>query len=480
MKKIWVQLGIVVLLGSCASAPKIRDVEPGIDLPETWQVPAGATAEIDSSWWQEFGDAQLSEILDVALKQNIDLNIAASRLQIAAAQAKIAGAPLYPQANISFNSRKNKQNFIGFPIPGSNSGVLSTTTNSFGVAMNVSWELDLWGRLRADNAAAVAQLQASQADFIAARLSLTAQVCKTWFAAITAKQQMALSQATVENWQVANEHVQRRYESGLVTSLDYRLSLANFARAKANQRASRSQYEGTLRQLEVLLKRYPSASLGLTEDLPVVSQTIPAGLPADLLVRRPDLAAAERRLAASQSSISSAKRALLPQISLTGSSGTTSKALSDLLSGDFSVWSIAGGLLQPIFQGGKLRANVELAKQQANIATAEYQRAALTAFAEVENALANETHLSESQIAMEEATRQASAARELAETQYARGLVAFVTMLEAQRSAYDNQRQLLEVRRQRLDVRVDLYLALGGGFTLNKKSTTTQTQELHP
>jgi NodT family efflux transporter outer membrane factor (OMF) lipoprotein len=460
---------LTILLVSCASAPPKRDLDTGVTLPVRQQA-SQTVAEIDSAWWMEFVDSQLNQILGEAFAKNYDLTIAAANLQAAAAQARIAGAPLYPQANLSFNGLRAKQNFIGFPLPGAGGAVVSTTTNSFGVAMNVSWELDLWGRLRADKAGALAQLQASHADFIGARLSLAAQVSKTWFAAIEAKRQMELSQATVDNWRLSHERVQRRYESGLTSSLDLRLSQANLSIAEANLSASKSQYENVLRQLETLVRRYPSASMDLSPGLPEVSQEVPAGLPADLVSRRPDLAAAERRVAAAYAGVSSAKRALLPQISLTGSGGTSSNELGDLLNGDFSVWSIAGSLLQPIFQGGRLRANVDLAKTQGEIALTQYQQAALNAFAEVENALANEQYLNGSQIALEEATSQALAARDLAEAQYNRGLINFVTMLETQRSAYDNERQLLTVRRQRLDARIDLYLALGGGFTLNRNS----------
>ena len=192
-----------------------------------------------------------------------------------------------------------------------------------------------------------------------------------------------------------------------------------------------------MRQLETLVRRYPAANMELSLDLPEISNEIPVGLPADLVNRRPDLAAAERRLAAAYAGVSSAKSALLPQISLTGSGGTSSNELSDLLDGDFSVWSIAGRLLQPIFQGGRLRANVDFSKSQAEIALAQYHLAVLNAFAEVENAIANERYLVERQAALGEAARQALAARDLAEAQYNRGLIKFVTMLEAQRSAHN-------------------------------------------
>jgi outer membrane protein TolC len=224
---------LTILLVSCASAPPKRDLDTGVTLPVRQQA-SQTVAEIDSAWWMEFVDSQLNQILGEAFAKNYDLTIAAANLQAAAAQARIAGAPLYPQANLSFNGLRAKQNFIGFPLPGAGGAVVSTTTNSFGVAMNVSWELDLWGRLRADKAGALAQLQASHADFIGARLSLAAQVSKTWFAAIEAKRQMELSQATVDNWRLSHERVQRRYESGLTTAWisvpDFRRSHKKFRR----------------------------------------------------------------------------------------------------------------------------------------------------------------------------------------------------------------------------------------------------------
>ena len=459
-----------ILAFSCASAPPKKDIQTGVDLPQTWKLDLQTETAIDSAWWNEFNDPKLNEILVQAFGQNFNLAIAAANLQTAAAQARIAGAPLFPQVDLSTNGARTKQNFIGLPIPGLEGGVLSSTVSSFGLAMNLSWELDLWGRLSADKSAAVAQVQASRADFIGARLSLAAQISKTWFTAIEAKRQVALSQATVENWRAARAQVKRRYESGLTSSLDYRLSLSNFAIAEANLASSQSQYETTLRQLETLLRQYPSASIAVSPELPEISSDVPAGLPADLLNRRPDLAAAERRVAATHAGVSSAKRALLPRISLTGSGGTSSNELGDLLKGDFSVWRIAGNILQPLFQGGRLRANVKLAKSQADIALLNYQQTALNAFAEVENSLASERYLNQRQTALEEATHQALAARNLAETQYGRGLIDFITMLETQRSAFETERLLLTVRRQRLEARINLYLALGGGFSVKNQS----------
>ncbi|MCG8605163.1 efflux transporter outer membrane subunit [bacterium] len=458
---------ILLTLVACASAPKQTSIQSEIDIPRAWTDVQPISAKIDSAWWSEFNAVQLDTILNRAFAQNYDLRIAAARLQSAAAQAKIAGAPLYPQADLSLDGARRKQNFIGFPIPGQEGGVLSTTTSSYGVSLNLSWELDLWDRLGAEKAAAVSELQAAQADLVGARLSLTAQVAKIWFAAIEAKRQLELSEATVDSWQLSTEQVKRRYEGGLVSSLDYRLALSNLALAEANLSINRSRYQSILRQLEILLGEYPSADIVVTDDLPSPTMPVPMGLPADLISRRPDLAAAERRLAADNARIASARAQLYPRLSLTGSGGTASNELGDLLKGDFSIWGIVGNLTQPIFQGGRLRAGVELAKSTAEASLAQYANTALRAFGDVENALADEGHLDTRVAALSEATEQAVAARQLAETQYSRGLVDVITMLEAQRSAYNSESQLLLARRERLDARVDLYMALGGGFTVH-------------
>ena len=459
-------IGCALLL-SCSSVPPKVDIQSEIDVPEQWPEATESSAEVDSAWWNDFNDTGLDSIVRVALARNFDLSVAAARMRSAVAQAKIAGAPLFPQASFGLNGSRRKQNFIGFPIPGQNRQVLRTTTNSYGASLDVSWELDLWGRLRADKAAAVAALQASQADYIGARLSLAAQVAKTWFASIEAKRQAELAQATADNWRLSSEQVQRRYQAGLTTSLDVRLSRSNLALAETNLATSQSRYKSTLRQLEILLGEYPSARRSLADDLPGLANSVPAGLPANLISRRPDLAAAERRLAATHAQIASAKRTLYPRISLTGSTGRSSNQLGDLLSGDFSVWSIVGNLVQPIFQGGRLRANVDLARSSSDAALAEYAQSVLIAFSEVENALADQNFFRDRVSALAEATRQAVAARALAESEYGRGLSDFITMLDAQRSAFNSESQLLAARREQLTARVDLYVALGGGFRVH-------------
>jgi outer membrane protein TolC len=198
--------------------------------------------------------------------------------------------------------------------------------------------------------------------------------------------------------------------------------------------------------------------------LPQIVAPVPVGLPAELLARRPDLAAGERRLTAAELRIDEARRSLLPRISLTASGGRSSEALGDLLDGDYSVWNLVTNISQPLLQGGRLRAQVELASSHAEATRAEYAAVALRAFAEVEITLAREAALADQQIAMQAAVDEADAAERLADERYVRGLSDYIALLESQRRAFEARSQLLSIRRQRLDARIDLYVALGGGF----------------
>jgi NodT family efflux transporter outer membrane factor (OMF) lipoprotein len=468
---------LTLFLISCASAPRKQEISEAVAIPDEWSVSEMQSGGIDTLWWAEFNDPKLGSIINEALSVNHNLDIAATNVLAAASQAKIAGTPLLPQANLSFNTARRKQNFLGFPIPGSEGKVLSRTNDSYGVSLDLNWEVDLWGRLRADQKSAVLNMEAAKADFIGARLSLSAQVCKAWFTSVEAKGQVELSEAAFENRTVSTEQVRTRYESGLRSSLDYRLSLSNLAMTESTVNLRKAQYENSVRQLEILLGRYPSAELDLSDDIPSINLDVPAGIPADLISRRPDLVAAELSYMAANNGVKSAKAALYPQINLTNSNGTSTNEVSKLLNGDYSVWSIAGNILQPVFNRGRLRAGVDMAKYSANIAFAQYTQSVLNAFAEVETALANGKYLTERLGALERATEQSIAARTLAEEQYASGLIDFITMLETQRSAYDNESQLLTIRRECVDARIDLYLALGGGFNIEQENITNNSRE---
>ena len=468
MFKLVIFLLLSIILFSCSSSPPRQDLEMDVDMPNEWAAEVAQqrdSIDVKVDWWTEFADTNLNNFITEALNRNLNLSIAAANINAAAAQAISAGASLYPQADLQVNGARRKQNFIGLPIPGADKGeVLSTTTSTYGVSLNISWELDVWGRIRAEQSAAYSQFQASQADYIGTQVSIAAQVCKAFFAVVTTQKQLELAQATYDNWKLSTEQVNQRYLSGLSSSLEYRLSLSNLSLAEAALAANSAQLDITKRQLELLLKRYPSASIITRNDLPEVNSEVPPGIPANIIARRPDLVAAERRLASADQSLKSAERALYPRISLTASGGTSTADLKNLVNGDFGIWSLAGNLMQPIFQGGRLRANIDFNDAQTKLAMAEYEKSVLNALAEVENALTNEYYLAEREKALKKAAEQSLGARNLAEIQYSRGVSDFLTMLESTRSAFDTESRYINAKRERLNARIDLYLALGGGF----------------
>ncbi|MCP3964113.1 MAG: efflux transporter outer membrane subunit [bacterium] len=465
---------LVTMLLGCASAPPASEPEIDLEIPEAWSAEAGEAEEGDSrpepsgSWWTGFGMDELDTVLEEALENNYDLRAAAAAVDAAAAQARIVGADLKPQVGAGIDGGKRQQVFVGLPIPGTG-GVLQSTSSSWGASLNVSWEPDLWGRLRAGQAAAVADARAAEADYAGARLSLAGQAAKAWFAVIAAEKQVELARETAQSRRLSTDRIAARYRRGVAPPLDLRLARSNQAEAESALELRRRQLDGTRRQLEILLGRYPAGRVGSDPDrealdLPTIPDVVPAGLPAELVARRPDLLAAERRLEAAGFRVREARRAFYPRITLTGSAGSASNDIGDLLDSDFSVWSIAGSLLQPIFQGGRLRAAADLAESSREQALARYAQGVLRAFAEVESALAAEGLLAAEAAAQAAATEESKAAARLSGDRYVAGLGDYLPILESQRRAFLSESRLLTLRALLLTNRVDLHLALGGDF----------------
>ncbi|HUG44039.1 MAG TPA: TolC family protein [Acidobacteriota bacterium] len=470
--KIIFAIGLALMSASCFhSAPSI-DPPRHVDTPEKWAAPA-ASGAVEGRWWQEFGVSELDRLIVEALRENPDLHAAQARLQAAAMQAEIAGALLLPLIEGRAAGARQRQNFIGFPIPGAEERrVLSTTFTTYGVSINAQWEADLWGRLSDGEAAAVADLQSVDADLQGARQSLAAQVSKAWFAAAEARRQVAFTRSTLESFQRTSEIVRFRYEEGLASALDLRLARSSVASAEAILKDRERLFDHTVRQLEILLGRYPEAVLLVTPELPQLPAPPPAGVPAELVSRRPDVAAAERRLAASVSRARAARKDLYPRFSLTSLGGTSSQRLRDVLNPDFAVWNLIGNAVRPIFDGGRLRAQVKADEAVEAERLAVFASVVLNAFREVETALAAEELLQERERALGEATTHASASLRLSEERYRFGLEGIVSVLEAQRRALESESQLLAVRRFRLENRIDLHLALGGGFEAERSFPT--------
>jgi len=465
---------VVTLIG-CVSAPPVDVPQLAVGIPERWS--SQTTREehsVSPDWWNDFGDPTLSSVVEMALDRNFDLQVAAARLQMAAANARASAGALQPSLNLSYSGSRRKQNFVGFPIPGAEGRVLSTVFTNQGVSLDTTWEIDLWRRLRVDAQATLAELQSAGADLRGAQLSLAGQTTKAWLAIAEAQQQVLLSETTVESFRESSEQVQERYESGIRPALDLRLASLNLSNAQALLDQRRQQLDASKRQLDVLLGRYASGAMDAAIELPPVPPAVPSGLPADLIARRPDLVAAERQVAAAEArqSVAGGLSIWLPNISLTAGTGTATDALKTLLSGDFTIWSLVGNVVAPLWEGGALRARIAMAEANTAEMLANYANTALTAYAEVETALAADEFFADRVGHLETSVEQARAAERLAEERYFTGLDNYIPVLDSQRSAVQAEGDLIAARRLRLENRVDLYLALGGGFEQLDASVT--------
>ncbi len=464
---------------TAVSPPDASAVADVGEVPETWvggkSAPSATLAGRD--WVSSFGDAELESMVERALENNKDLKAAAARVEIAQANARIAGADLFPQAQGVFRGARQKRNFIGFPFgggggEGGESAVFSNLNNEFGLNVDLSWEIDLWGRIRAGQAAMISESEAVSADRAAAELSIAGQVAKGWFALQEAQEQSRLARLAQEAFRDTERAIQDRFEAGVANegqnlASQLRLAMVDVETATEVLERREDEVERLARRIELLMGKYPAAAVTSDRDLPRLPAPPPAGMPAVLLDRRPDLHAAERRLASADQRLVEAKRAMLPSISLTGGTGTTAEQIEDLLNNDFSIWSLAGSAVQPLLVGGRLRQGVKLKRAEVTRAAAEFEQTALTAFGEVENALASERSLAIRQAALERAADLAKEAFERASEEFTDGTGDILTMLTAQQRYFQQRAQLITLRRMRLENRVDLHLALGGGFTID-------------
>ena len=449
-------LGVVAALSGCQTLVPFQ-TDPGtagVEIPEGWSTPEH-TRPVRSAWLDDLGDPRLRTLLDEAIGKNFDLRAAAARVDAAIAQASVEAAAEQPTMDAAgAGSRGGSATGPGRRVTGS----------TFSAQLDVAWEVDLWKRLANATKAARLEAQATFEDYAAARLSLTGNTAQAWFDALETELQLELTDETVENFQNNLEIVEEGFRSGLNSALDVRLERANLASARSELEARRIDRDRAVRTLEVLLGRYPLGGISLSGELPGISSEIPAGLPAELLSRRPDIRAAALRLEASGELVNEAQKRWLPSFRLTGAGGLRSGELRNWLDVDAILWSIAAGLTAPIIDAGRIDAQVALAKARSNEALADYAQTLLNAFQEVETALASEAFLARQEHALRLAASESEQAATLALERYRKGLTDIITWLEARRRAFSTKSSLLSVSNQRIQNRITLHLALAGDF----------------
>jgi NodT family efflux transporter outer membrane factor (OMF) lipoprotein len=440
--------------GACAlkSPPDAAGIKeqalPGVTPPEGWTA-APSTSAISDNWVAGFNDEQLSAAVAEAIVRNADLRVGAARVLQAQHLARLAGASLYPSADIIARG--------GGKMSGDASGLK-------GAAFTVAWELDLWGRVRYGRAAAVADAAAAQAEFNFARQSIAATVAKTWFMVAEAALQAEVARGTINESEELVRLAETRVRVGAGNEEDVHISRASLGTYRDSLRQIEQARLESIRALEILLGRYPAAVATVTSRLPAQPAAIPAGLPSELLERRPDVIAAERRIAAAFNRRQEARAARLPAIALTGGVNTISSDLFVLQDRDNPVWSAGARLLVPVFRGGALKTQVDIRTAEQAQAIAAYAAVGLRAFGEVENALAAEIAARDREQILAQTLSDYQRALEVVRTQFKVGSTDLRFVTQRQLSLNAAQSALVRVQAEQRVQRVNLHLALGGSF----------------
>lgn len=417
-------------------------------IPAKWTAAGGAAQPVAQRWLATFADPALDAVVGEALLHNADLRIAAARVEQAGGYLKVASASLLPAVGLAARTGDKSGGGGGLE----------------GVFLSASLELDVWGRVRYGRAAADAQAGSVEADYAFARQSIAATVAKAWFLAVEAGQQRSLAQEAVRAAEVLQGAARDRLRVGNGSEQAVAEANANVGTYRDLLRQVEFAREQALRALELLLGRYPSAEVAVAAQLTDVPAPVPAGLPSELLERRPDVVAAERRVAAAFYRVGEARAAQLPRISLTAGGSNVSSELFVLKEQDNPVWSVGASLLAPLYQGGALRAQVEIRSAEQKLAVADYARIAQRAFGEVEGALSAEAALRDRDAILAAMLRDRERALELAQVQYRVGSVDLRSVEQGQLALYAARQSRLRVQAERLAQRVNLYLALGGSF----------------
>lgn len=459
----WIAVAAVAM-GACSKPVPIPVHDLQVPVPQQWRA-AETTARADSeNWWEYFGDAGLDAAIEQALECSNDLRAAAARIRAATQERVVAGAADRPDLSLGINRIRQRQNFVGLPFPGLSDRVLSNTFSNAGLSFNVAWEADIWNRIAADKLAAEANIRMREAELAGARLSLSAQVAKAWFAAVEAQRQIALAEQVLANLETIAAWRQVRFRAGSGSSTDVRLAEADVARAETTLSQRRQARDTFVRQTEMLACQYPAGERSVAAELAALPEQVPAGLPSGLAGRRPDLVAAEHALLASDARTVQARAALRPSFALTSSLGTSSNTLADLVNPNLQVWNYALGLAQPIFNRGRLKANVRATQERAAEQEALYKARIWTAYKEIETALAAERALRDQETSLRASQAKTGMALKLAEQRYRAALGDIFAVLNLRRAALESESVILGLRRTQIDNRVDLHMALGGGF----------------
>ena len=425
----------------------------------TWKTAEPADAFSRGEWWRVFGEPALDDLVSRALANNQDLRAAVARVEQARAIAGVARSQYWPQLAVGAEAVRARTSTTTENVQP------ETLTTTYRTPLVASWEIDLFGRVRHLTAAARAELQATAAELENVRLALTTEAASTFFSLRALDIEQGLVRDGVALRRRARELAQARLANGTAAEFDVARADTELATTEAEAAALANQRAALQNSLAVLAGvAAPDFAFAVTTNALATPPAVPAGLPAALLERRPDIASAERALAAANARIGVAKAAFFPAISLTGGAGYASGEIDSLFRADSRAWSIGPSIYLPIFQGGRNRANLERSRGAYDEAVAVFRQRVLVGFREVQDALTATQLLADQAAAQQRALVAARRAASLAQTRYDAGLVSYLEVLDAQRTSLATERASAQLAALRLNTAVALIKALGGGW----------------
>jgi multidrug efflux system outer membrane protein len=453
------------LLTACAVGPDYQ--RPPVVTPASFRgqvTAAEATSLADVPWWEAFRDPVLGDLIREALASNYSVRVAVARVQEARAQVGVARSRFYPQIGYTARAQYDR-NGIAAQL-GINPQSPEANPLYFG-ALYASWELDIWGRIRRLDEAAVAQLMGTEDARRGVLLTLVAEVAQNYFELLALDTQLEIARASVKAFQGTYDLFLDRYQFGVVSQLQTSRAQGALGSAQATVPEIEAEIAARENQISTLLGRSPGP---IPRGAPMFDQsvipTVPVGLPSELLTRRPDLRQAEQQMVHANALVGVAKAEFFPKLSLTGLLGTASPEISALTSGTALVYNVAAGLTGPLFQGGRILENYRAHQAIWDQAKNQYLQTVLTAFQEVASALSTLARLAEAETGQAWSVKGLEEAVSHATDRYLYGLSSYFEVLDAQQRLYPSQHTLAEIRRDRLLAYVQLYKALGGGWNL--------------
>ena len=463
MKVYYICLSFILSLCSSCRTKNIEISNSEKDLiPTQWSADLRSLSFDDNTtyWANTFNIPSLTRLIKTANVQNPKLIAMYERVIAKGEDATIAGARILPTANVNLIGVRNKRNLIGFNFPNSES---SFTSNSFNSGINISWELDLWGKVKDSRNSAKRRFESSLSDYRAARLSLNGQVAKAWFNLVENSFQTRLLEKTIETYSKNLSFINDRYQKGLATALEQKLAEASFLSSQASLVQRQRLANNFSQSLQELIGQYPDGNFDLNSSSMLPALILPPlpPTPSDVVESRHDLTSALLKVKSSGLDLKVANKSLLPSLTLSGGPGSRSDNFEDLIDQKFRIWDISAAVSQPIFQGGRLRANVRKAKALQESAISDFKTVVLRAFSEVENTLSSDMYLAKEGDNLRKAATALTKAADLSWERYQRGVIDIFNTLDTRRRAFEAESRFLLLKKERILNRINLYLAIG-------------------